>query len=47
MKYYWLESTIKIKTAVQPCREVNTKIYVIFADFKCGVVPFGSCKPLI
>jgi hypothetical protein len=39
MMYYWIASTIEIKTAVLPCREINTKImsyYVIFADFmKC------------
>ena len=34
MKYYWIASTIGIKTAVLPCREINTKKYVIFADFK-------------
>ena len=26
MKYYWISSTIEIKTAVLPCREINTKI---------------------
>jgi hypothetical protein len=34
MKYYWTAPTIKIKTAVLPCREINTKNYVIFADSK-------------
>ena len=28
MKYYWIASTIEIKTAVLPCREINTKYYV-------------------
>ena len=30
MKYYWIASTIGIKTAVLPCREINTKKYVVF-----------------
>ena len=37
MKYYWIASTIEIKTAVLPCREINTKnchYYVIFADLR-------------
>ena len=34
MKYYWIASTLDIKTALLPCREINTKNYVIFADFK-------------
>ena len=34
MKYYWIASTIEIKTAVLPCREINTNNCVIFADFK-------------
>ena len=34
MKYYWKASTIAIKTAVLPSREINTKNYVMFADFK-------------
>ena len=34
MKYYWIASTIEIKTTVLPCCEINTKNYVIFADFK-------------
>ena len=34
MKYYWIATTIEIKTAVLPCREINTKNYVIFGDFK-------------
>ena len=25
MKYYWIASTIEIKTAVLPCRKINTK----------------------
>ena len=33
MKYYWIASTIEIKTAVLPCPETNKKI-VILADFK-------------
>ena len=31
MKYYWIALTIEIKMA---CHEINTKNYVIFADFK-------------
>ena len=34
MKYYWIPSKIEIKMAVMPCRQINTKYYVIFADFK-------------
>ena len=34
MKYYWIASTIEIKTAALPCGGINTKKYVIFADFK-------------
>ena len=34
MKYYWIASTIEIKTTVLPCREINIKNYVIFADIK-------------
>ena len=38
MKYYWIASTIEIKKAVLPCREINTKelchFYVIFSDCK-------------
>ena len=37
MNYYWIVLTIEIKTAVLPCREINTKnchFYVIIADFK-------------
>ena len=37
MKYYWIASTIEIKMAVLPCREINTNklcCYVSFADFK-------------
>ena len=38
MMYYWIASTIEIKTAVLPCREINKKTYAIFmsffADFK-------------
>ena len=34
MKYYWIALTIEIKTAVLPCREINTKNYVIFANSK-------------
>ena len=34
MKYYWIASTIEIKTAVLPCRENNAKNCVIVADFK-------------
>ena len=34
MKYYWIASTIEIKTAVLPCREINTNNYLILADFK-------------
>ena len=34
MKYYWIALTIEIKTAVLACREINTKNYVNFADFK-------------
>ena len=30
MKYYWIASTIEIKTAVLPCREINRKNYVLF-----------------
>ena len=36
MKCYWIASTIEIKTAVLPRREINTKnihFNVIFADF--------------
>ena len=33
MQYYWIASTVEIKTAVLPCGEMNTKI-VIFSDFK-------------
>ena len=29
MKYYWIASTIEIKKAVLPCREINTKKYAI------------------
>jgi hypothetical protein len=32
--YYWIASTIEIKMAVLPRREINTKNYVIFAYFK-------------
>ena len=32
MNYHWIASTIEIKTAVLPSREINN--YVIFADFK-------------
>ena len=34
MKYYWIASNIEMKTAVLPCREINTKKSVIVADFK-------------
>ena len=34
MNYYWIASTIEIKRAVLPCREINRKKNVIFADFK-------------
>ena len=34
MKYYWIASTIKIKTIELPCREINTKNYIIFAVCK-------------
>ena len=35
-----IASTIEIKTAVLPCREMNTKNYVTFADFKSFQVVF-------
>ena len=31
---YWIQMTTEIKRAVMPCREIDTKYYVIFADFK-------------
>ena len=34
MKYYWIASTIEIKTAELPCLEINMKNYVILADIK-------------
>ena len=43
LKYYWIALTIEIKTAVLPCREINTKhchiswfqvILAYFIDFK-------------
>ena len=33
MKYYWIASTIEIKTSVLPSREINIKNYVIFMLF--------------
>ena len=33
MKYYYIASTIEIKTAVLSCREINTKNYAIFVPF--------------
>ena len=34
MKYYWIASTVEIKTTVLPYCEINTKNYVIFGDYK-------------
>ena len=34
MKYYWTASTIEIKTAVPPYREINVINYVIFSNFR-------------
>ena len=38
MRYYWIASTIEIKTTVLPCCEINTQklchFYDTFADFK-------------
>ena len=37
MKYYWIGTTIEIKTDVLPCRKININsmsFYVIFLDFK-------------
>ena len=46
MKYYWIASTIEIKTVVLPCREINTKI-VIFDDFKSFQAIFMGFKSLL
>ena len=39
MKYYWIASTIEMKTDALPSHEINTKI-VIFADFKSFALIF-------
>ena len=42
MKYYWIGSTIEIKTGVLPCREFSTKI-LILSYFRSFLLIF---KPL-
>ena len=41
MKYYWMLSTIDIKTAALTCREINTKNYVTFMSFLLILSHFG------
>ena len=33
MKYYWIASTIEIKTTVLPCREIYKQNDVVFMSF--------------
>ena len=45
MKYYWIASTIEIKTTVLPSREINTKIVsflLILSRFRPILLVFKS-----